>query len=72
MEERKEGGSASRGQFCRGLPRKRNSACTGESREGCPGTRNTAQKGKTGSKGCKEGYGESLQKCRGRRLEGEV
>lgn len=28
--------------------------------------------GESGSKGCKEGYGESLEKCRGRRLEEEV
>lgn len=73
LEERKEAGSASGGQFCRGLPRKRNSACTGTGREGCPGTRNASQKGEhSGSKGCKEGYGESLEKCRGRRLEGGI
>lgn len=68
----KKWGSDSRGQFCRRLPRKRNSACTGKSREGCPGTSDAAQRGKSGYKGCKEGYGESLEKHRRRRLEEEV
>lgn len=67
-----EWGSASGGQLCGGLPRKRNSACAGESRVGCPGTKNAAQNGKSGSKGCKEGYGESPETCRGRKLEEEV
>lgn len=61
-EERR--GSTLGGRFCRGLPRQSDSALTDERREGCPGTGNAAQKGKSGSKGCKEGCGGEMQGCK--------
>lgn len=56
------------GQFCRELPRQSDSALTEERREGCPRTGNAAQKGKSGSKGCKEACGGEMQ---GKEVGGE-
>lgn len=50
------------------MPRHSDSALTDEGREACPGTGNTAQRGKSGSKGCKEGCGGEMQ---GKEVGGE-